>query len=141
MRARIERADAHTEFLTDERCHIVELSNDADDPHVSIARARVEPGVTTRWHRLIDTIERYVVVSGAGLVEIGDLQPRTMTVGDVALIPARCRQRITNIGDADLVFLAICSPRFRQANYEDVEAEVKVDADADARLTGSTEKG
>jgi oxalate decarboxylase/phosphoglucose isomerase-like protein (cupin superfamily) len=32
-----------------------------------------------------------------------------------------CRQRITNTGVDDLVFLAICSPRFSQDVYEDVE--------------------
>jgi oxalate decarboxylase/phosphoglucose isomerase-like protein (cupin superfamily) len=32
-----------------------------------------------------------------------------------------CRQRITNIGPDDLVFLAICSPRFSQDTYEDIE--------------------
>jgi len=28
-------------------------------------------------------------------------------------------QRITNIGDTDLVFLALCTPRFTRAAYED----------------------
>jgi mannose-6-phosphate isomerase-like protein (cupin superfamily) len=114
-------ADEHAEFFTDERCHIVEWSNTADDPEVSIARARVEPGVTTRWHRLVDTAERYVIVDGNGVVEIGDLPPQSMSTGDVAVIPAMCRQRITNVGRVDLVFLAICTPRFRQENYQDVE--------------------
>ena len=126
MRPRIAHADAQPECFTEERCHIVELSNAVDDPDVSIARARVEPGVTTRWHLLVDTIERYVILEGTGVVEIGALAPRTMRSGDVALIPAHCRQRITNIGAVDLVFLAICSPRFRPVNYRDLEG----DADA-----------
>jgi len=123
MEPRIERLDAHEEFFTEERCHIVEVSNTSDDPDVSIARARVGPGVTTRWHRVVDTIERYVIVAGTGRVEIGDLAPRTIEVGDVAVIPAGRRQRITNIGTGDLVFLAICSPRFRQERYEDAEMD------------------
>ena len=34
------------EFFTEERCHILELANDATDPELSIARARVEPGAS-----------------------------------------------------------------------------------------------
>jgi len=32
-----------------------------------------------------------------------------------------CRQRITNIGKEDLVFLAICSPGFTNDAYEETE--------------------
>ena len=122
MKETIKRIDASAEFYTDERCHILELSNTPDDPDVSIARARVEPGVTTRWHRLADTTERYVMIEGRGRVEIGDLPPQEVGPGDVVMIPPGCRQRIANIGDGDLVFLAICTPRFRVEAYEDVDA-------------------
>jgi mannose-6-phosphate isomerase-like protein (cupin superfamily) len=88
---------------------------------VSIARARVESGVTTRWHRLKGTYERYFIISGIGLVEVGKLPPREVTAGDIVLIPPMCRQRVTNIGAEDLVFLAICSPRFLQDVYEDID--------------------
>jgi oxalate decarboxylase/phosphoglucose isomerase-like protein (cupin superfamily) len=36
-----------------------------------------------------------------------------------------CRQRITNIGKDDLVFLAICTPRFSQDAYEDIDDVAK----------------
>lgn len=108
------------EYLTDELCHIIELSNSDNDENVSIAQARVEPGVSTRWHRLKNTVERYYIISGKGQVEIGDLSARQVNPGDVVLIPALCPQRIHNTGDKDLIFLAICSPRFLQENYEDL---------------------
>ncbi len=120
MHAQIRRQDLGKEFYTEERCFITELSNIADDPDVSIARARVEPGVTTRWHRLRDTAERYVILSGAGLMEVGELPATEVGPGDVVLIPPLERQRITNIGGDHLVFLAICSPRFRPEVYEDL---------------------
>ncbi len=110
-----------TEYLIPEGCYINELSNDGNDPALSIALARVSPGVTTRWHRLRDIAERYVLLKGQGRVEIGDLPPRDMKPQDVALIPAGCRQRISNTGEEDLVFLALCTPRFEQTAYEDVE--------------------
>jgi mannose-6-phosphate isomerase-like protein (cupin superfamily) len=117
----VKRTDAAAEFYTEERCYIVELSNTPDDPDVSIARARVESGVTTRWHRVIDTAERYVILRGRGQVEIGTLVPHQVEAGDVVLIPPSSPQRITNTGDEDLVFLAICTPRFRPEAYEDLE--------------------
>jgi len=122
MQAAIHRHDAGAEYYTDEGCYIVELSNTANDPEVSIARARVAPGVTTRWHRLRGTAERYVILSGSAVVEVGGLAPAPVGPGDTVLIPPRARQRIANTGEEDLVFLAICSPRFRSANYEAVEA-------------------
>ena len=111
------------EFHTAEGCHIIELSNSDADPEVSIARARVRPGVTTRWHRLDETTERYVVLSGAGKVEVGNLPAQTVTQGDVVLIPPGCRQRITGMGNEDLVFLAICTPRFRPEVYENMDTD------------------
>jgi mannose-6-phosphate isomerase-like protein (cupin superfamily) len=111
----------HTEYFFREGCFITELSNNAADPGVSIARARVEPGHVTRWHWLRDTVERYVILSGVGAVEIGTEPVRDVRSGDVVIIPALCPQRIRNIGTDDLIFLAICTPRFVLENYEDVD--------------------
>ena len=122
MQETIFHRDAAAEYYTEERCYINELSNTAHDPAVSIAEARVEPGVTTRWHQVLAITERYVIVSGQGTVEVGKLPPTLVQPGAVILIPPGCRQRITNTGYTDLVFLAICSPRFEQRNYRDVEA-------------------
>ncbi len=121
MKETVIRIDPDAEFYTSERCHIIELSNRPDDPEVSIARARVAPGVTTRWHRLIGTAERYVILVGNGRVEVGSLAPQDVSAGDVVLIPPSRRQRIANIGPGDLIFLAICSPRFRPEAYEELE--------------------
>lgn len=121
MNEAIKRQNLAREFYTDERCYITELSNTPNDPDASIARARVEPGVTTRWHRLSGTAERYYIVSGTGRVEIGKLPPQEVKAGDVVLIPPMCPQRIANIGTEDLIFLAICTPRFLDDAYEDIE--------------------
>lgn len=112
--------DIH-EFETTERCFIKELSNDNLDELVSIAQARVPPNTTTAWHRLNDITERYIVISGKGRVEIGDLSPVDVCEGSVVRIPPRTRQRITNTGTSDLIFFAICSPRFEEQYYEQLE--------------------
>lgn len=121
MKESIKKQNLKHEYFTQERCYITELSNTPNDPEVSIARARVEPGVTTRWHRLKVVSERYFILSGRGLVEVGEQPPQEVTAGDVVLIPPMSRQRIANIGSDDLIFLAICSPRFTQDAYEDIE--------------------
>ena len=110
-----------TEYFIKEGCHIIEMLQAEDDPQLSIARARVEPGATTRWHRLAVTTERYVISEGEGLVEIGNLTPQHVGPGDVVLIPPGCRQRIANTGVGDLLFLAICTPPFQSGNYQDIE--------------------
>ena len=113
----IKKHNPAAEYYFDEGCHIIEMSNSDDDPEVSIARARVEPGVTTQWHALDKTVERYVILQGMGQVEVGDLESQQVETGDVVLIPAGVRQRIFNCGDVDLLFLAICSPRFSVHAY------------------------
>jgi mannose-6-phosphate isomerase-like protein (cupin superfamily) len=121
MRETVRHPRLTDEHLIDEGCFVLELSNVSDDPDVSIARARVPPGVTTRWHRLRGIVERYVVTEGIGMVEVGALSSQPVGPGDVIVIPPSCRQRITNTGDADLIFLAICSPRFVPDAYESID--------------------
>ena len=125
MRARIQFHDPHQEYFFAEGCFITELGNSPDDPLLSIARARVAPGVTTRWHYLIDTAERYLLLAGRGLVEVEGLVAQQVGPGDAVFIPPGARQRIANTGDEDLVFLALCTPRFTHAAYVDVEDEAE----------------
>ncbi|WP_207689162.1 cupin domain-containing protein [Desulfonema limicola] len=121
MKETVIKQDLSKEFHIAENCYITELSNTPDDPDVSIARARVMPGVTTRRHRLAGTAERYYIISGRGMAEIGKLPPMEVEAGDVVLIPPMCPQRITNTGSKDLIFLAVCTPRFSDDAYEDIE--------------------
>ncbi len=121
MREQIHHLQPQAEYYFVEGCHINELLNTPDDAAVSIARARVTSGVATRWHRLRGIAERYVILSGTGRVEVGELPAQDVTAGAVVLIPPLCRQRITNTGNEDLVFLAICSPRFQPDAYEDID--------------------
>ena len=121
MKETIKQQNLSNEFFTPEKCYINELSNTPDDPDVSIARARVEPGVTTSWHCLTGTTERYYIVNGRGLMEVGKLPPQEVEVDDIVLVPPMCRQRITNIDSEDLIFLAICTPRFSIDVYQDIE--------------------
>lgn len=124
MKETIIQENLDTEFFTSEQCYITELSNSVNDPEVSIARARIKPGITTQWHRLNGVTERYYILSGKGVVEVGILAKQKVSPGDVILIPPMCRQRISNTGSEDLIFLAICSPRFSIDIYEDIEETI-----------------
>lgn len=125
MQPSVKPFELTNEFYIDEGCYIVEFSNSNDDPELSIARVRVEPGVTTELHHLQNITERYVIIEGEGMVEIGSLSPQTVRVGDVVIIPPMCAQRITNTGTNDLIFLAICTPRFNTEHYQKIEDEAK----------------
>ena len=117
LKSCIKKFDISREYFFAEGCFITELSNTPDDPAVSIARARVEPGKTTQWHCLRGVTERYVILEGIGRVEVGNLEPQVVNAGDTVIIPPGERQRISNIGENSLIFLAICSPRFEESAY------------------------
>lgn len=113
-------APASPELETEERCFIIETWNDPRDPDVSVARARVPRGVTTALHRL-DVDERYIVIAGSGRMEIEGLAPQVIGPGDVALVPAGKAQRVENLGETDLLFHCVCTPRFEPRHYHACE--------------------
>jgi mannose-6-phosphate isomerase-like protein (cupin superfamily) len=115
--------EATSEYYFEERCYIIEWWNSPHDEEASVACARVEPGVTTRLHRLKGVTERYVILEGKGRVEVGELAPEAVSPGDVVVIPPGIPQRITNIGSSDLIFLAICTPRFTRDVYEGIDSD------------------
>jgi len=111
---------AKPEFWTGERCYISELVNDPGWPEFSIARTRVEPGVTTQLHALA-VHEVYVIESGSGRMTVGDAAPFPVGPGDSVTIPQHVAQSIENTGKDDLVFLCVCAPRFSQECYTSKE--------------------
>lgn len=115
------RNEAAMEFLTAERCFILETYNTSNDETLSIARARVPPGVTTALHAVEGTTERYIIAEGRGRVEVGEMPSAEVGPGDVVVIPPGTRQRITNLGSTDLIFYCVCTPRFRGKNYRSLE--------------------
>jgi len=123
MQAKIKHFDASKEYYIDEGCYIVEVSNSNDDPNLSIARVRVDAGVTTKLHHLVNTIERYIILEGEAVVEVGNLPQQNLKQGDVVIIPPESKQRITNVGLTDLIFLAICTPRFKPEAYKEITSE------------------
>ncbi|SON60578.1 hypothetical protein MSIMFI_02073 [Mycobacterium simulans] len=78
---------------------------------VSLAHATVAAGAETMWHRLDDTDEIYFVLSGRGLISVGD-ESRMVGRGDTVWIPAGTPQKIQNVGPGPLAFLCACGPAY-----------------------------
>jgi mannose-6-phosphate isomerase-like protein (cupin superfamily) len=123
MEPKIVKANSPEEHLTPERCFVMEnWGKSTQDTVVSIARARVEPGISTKAHHLEGVQEIYLIASGRGRVHVGDLETTEVSRGDLIVIPEGIAQRITNIGESDLVFYCICTPAFTQECYRNDEA-------------------
>ena len=118
LQPKIVKANTPNEYLTPEHCYIAENYSDKD---VSVARATVKPGVTTRAHHLEGIQEIYIITAGEGKVAFSGLEPAMVGVGDVIVIPAGASQKITNTGQTDLVFYCVCTSRFTEACYFDDE--------------------
>ena len=121
MKPQVVRPQESREYATPELCRILESWNVGADPDVSIARARVAPGVTTRLHRLEGVVERYVIVAGEGRVAVGSELREDVGAGDVVIVPPGVSQQISNTGSEDLLFYCICTPRFTPECYESLE--------------------
>ena len=113
---RLWKSEGLPEVLTRERCHVSELLNDKRLPEASLARARVEPGVSTELHSL-SVEEKYILEAGIGLMEL-DGKSFEVTSGDIVVVSAGASQRITNVGETDLIFLCLCLPRFTPDCYK-----------------------
>ena len=119
----INQYDPQNQFSTAERCDINELINHRDDTQCSIARASVAPGVCTQLHAVKNTVERYIILAGHGRVFINNSSPENVSYLDAVTIPSGATQKIVNCGDTELFLLCICTPRFEQKNYYNLEKE------------------
>ena len=99
-----------------EGCFIEEWLNNSENEDISIARVRVEANSTTRKHKLLNTKEHYVILRGSGIVTIGEKTWQVNEKDVVSIMPGQS-QNIENYNSNDLIFLAICSPRFEEKNY------------------------
>lgn len=110
-----------SEYYFKEGCFIEEWHNKSCDNGCSIARVRVETQKTTKLHALKNTTERYIILSGNAFVTVAN-KSWNVSIGDVVVIHADEAQKISNLGNDDLLFLAICTPRFEVKNYYEVQS-------------------
>lgn len=120
MKPRVIKPGPDGEAWFEEGCFVTESSNTPCDPALSIARVRVAARTGTRWHYL-DVDERYIVVEGAGIMDMEGAPSTEVVPGDVVVVPAGCSQRIRATSDRDLVVYCLCTPRFTPDVYHDAE--------------------
>ena len=82
----------------------------------SLAHAKVTPGQATKPHRL-KTSEVYYVIAGNGLMHI-DEERFEVGAECAVYIPPHATQYIENTSDADLIFLCIVDPAWREGDEE-----------------------
>ncbi len=93
--------------------------NDDVNVRYSLAVALVEPGETSRLHRL-NNPEVYFILDGEGTIRVGD-ETEEVHGGHTIYIPAGTEQQITNTGDEGLLFICIVDPAWREEDEEILE--------------------
>lgn len=83
----------------------------------SLAEAQIPPGMTTHLHLHRMSEEIYYIVSGSGLMTLGD-EKFMVNSGDSICIPPSTRHCIQNSGNDNLVILCCCSPAYSHADTE-----------------------
>jgi mannose-6-phosphate isomerase-like protein (cupin superfamily) len=78
----------------------------------SLAEATLAPGQATQRHYHAETEEIYVLLAGAGEMEV-EGERRRVGPGDAILIPPGAAHQIRADSDAELRFLCCCAPPYR----------------------------
>jgi mannose-6-phosphate isomerase-like protein (cupin superfamily) len=89
--------------------------------HQSLAEARLPAGAATTPHFHPRTEEIYYILTGRGLMQIGD-EGRSVGPGDAIAIPPGVRHQITNTGSTVLKFLCCCAPGYEHDDTVLVES-------------------
>lgn len=78
----------------------------------SVSQCTVEPGKSSKPHKLKSS-EVYFILKGHGVLHIDDESSDIME-NQAAYVPPSSRQFIENTGNADLEFLCIVEPAWKQ---------------------------
>ena len=119
----IQNLDRVPSFATKDGSEIRELLAHRNSciRNQSLAEARLAPGASTAPHYHPLTEEIYYILSGQGLMKIGD-ETSQVGPGDAIGIPPGAPHKITNTGTTTLVFLCCCAPAYEHADTVLIES-------------------
>ncbi|MBN2169419.1 MAG: cupin domain-containing protein [Actinobacteria bacterium] len=106
------------EFAGGDKSRLRELFHPEKTPlelNYSLAHATVDPGKTTKPHRLEGHSEVYYIMEGEGVMHIED-ETSTVSAGHAVYIPPGALQYIENNTESPLVFICIVEPAWRAEN-------------------------
>jgi mannose-6-phosphate isomerase-like protein (cupin superfamily) len=104
-------------FVASDGCLLAEVihpTNDGTRADLSVARASLPPGQSTRPH-LLEFVEIYYVVSGQGIMHLGEEQVPVEADSCIYLPPHTVQWLQNTSQDQDIVFLCICQPAYDAA--------------------------
>jgi mannose-6-phosphate isomerase-like protein (cupin superfamily) len=81
----------------------------------SVAHVVIAPGESSLRHFHPQAQESYYILHGRAKIEVGT-ESSLMTQNQIVLIPPPQPHKIYNLGQEDLVFLAICVPAWEPSN-------------------------
>ncbi|MHB0936829.1 MAG: cupin domain-containing protein [Armatimonadota bacterium] len=83
----------------------------------SLAHARLQPGEASRPHRLRESSEVFVILSGEGVISV-DEETALVVPGQAVYVPPGAVQYLRNTGSEDFVFICLVSPPWRAEDEE-----------------------
>jgi len=83
----------------------------------SLAHAMLRPGESSRPHRLRESSEVFVFLSGEGILTVDD-ETAVVRAGQAAYVPPGAAQHLRNTGSEELVFICLVSPPWRVEDEE-----------------------
>ena len=86
----------------------------------SVAHVLIPPGKSSLLHLHPVAEESYYILHGEAKVLVGN-EEAIISSGQIVLIPPQEKHKITNIGEEELEFLAICVPAWEPGNTEYLE--------------------
>ena len=109
--------DECVSFITKDGSQIRELLSHRNS-HVrnqSLAEATIAPGCTTESHYHKVTEEIYFIMTGTGMMTIGDSKKRVRTGDAIPILPGQVHC-IQNDGESELKLLCCCSPAYEHSD-------------------------
>lgn len=110
----IKNRDNLSPYTTKDTSEIREFFNPGitkNCKNLSLAEATLPSGCSTQKHMHPKAEEIYYVLSGSGLLTIGE-ESQQLLAGDAVLIPSGAPHEFLNNSEADLRFLCHCAPGY-----------------------------